>query len=339
MHKPLLIALLLIPLLTACAEPAPGQYRATPSAAPAPVYDPYTERAAGEQRVQQADAAIQATAAQLTVLGAERDIRLTSVAAEVHATAAALMHEQTRIAPTQAYESTQAAHSYSTAVAPLTLTPGAATAVAWQVSTERDRAQVGMYGWWGFGGFLAVLILAFAIAYVIYAIVAARIARAQVKASVMPGRYGMMVYDWDNGLWGYVPSPPPALQTDQVSAARLGSGNTAYREIGRGVAISYSGASTAQAPNRAAYAMAHALIDAAIDAVGDDANIIPRWDKLPGWSSDKWQTAVGALVSAGAVVVEPNKGTFLAGQYEQLWQLQNALETGAILRHSPAPGG
>ena len=54
--------------------------------------------------------------------------------------------------------------------------------------------------------------------------------------------------------------------------------------------------------------------------------VIPRWDAMPGWSSDKRQRAVGILDRAGLVEIKPNVGTKIRAGWISAERLLAAIE-------------
>jgi hypothetical protein len=78
------------------------------------------------------------------------------------------------------------------------------------------------------------------------------------------------------------------------------------------------------------------LLKAASATAGDDADTIPGWRNLEGWSSNTWQRVISALEAVGAVEIHKGVGTFVTNEFQTVGNLLYAVEMRQI-KVRPAP--
>lgn len=321
---------LLFLLIAAC---VPADYNA-------PSYDPYLDRAMGQQAVARSNAAIEATTAAQNRLMAEAtlqsarekdetDFKITQISAEIQGTQSAISAQQTQAAMTQiAAVATQQAQS--TAVAwQLYQTPMAATQTALdrQVRIDEAREQRAKVSIW-------VIPLAIGMAIIWLAWKAGNYIDLKAEIldrdnSVRESRQGTIIRVWDPDLDDYLWTP----LMDAALSRRLSSRSDF--PLVEAVEFSPSRITATSDSGNGDKQLVTQLIKDAIGKVGDGSNVIPGWRDLKGWNSTKWSKAVKQLAQAGVVKTVEREGTYLR-RFESLADLRYALETGQF---SPTPQG
>lgn len=85
---------------------------------------------------------------------------------------------------------------------------------------------------------------------------------------------------------------------------------------------------------------AMAIVQASIKAGGSHGEFgtqLAGWRKVPGMSSSRWQDVIAALVKAGLVRTEPQRGTFVEGDHNLRWVLWQLQSREVLLTPPPPP--
>jgi hypothetical protein len=322
------LVLLLLLLLVACAP------------YPAPATDP---------RLQAANALSTLTyATQVAAIERERAVEATRAAG----VEAARMQEESALISTRAAGTVQALQVQLTAgaatlgvdlatsdarstmdAARMTATPAAATEAAVVAGIERDRlknqarAEVAKWVWAPFAA-LAVALALWALREIElhYKFKKSMIAAQERERSLYPLRDGgVLIYNQVNGEYYYltVPKEERVIMVD-------GHMREAPQYMTPSVVLS--------PPANTARDDMLAFLDKAIAVAGEDANYIPRWDKLGYGGPGKARRFVKQLEAVGAVHSIPDRGTYIHSQYRNLYILRQEIDSGS-LRLSPALPG
>lgn len=298
---------LLVLLLSAC------------SSQNAPVVDPYTGMVLADQASEKAAdaseyyaAVIQSTQSHLTTKGKELEIDKARIESEVRGTAAALEHqatavsiEQTQQAPALFLQATQVAIFEKSTQAVLDSTPAAATSVALVAAAKIHEAEVTKAEAMAYVIPASVTILSLliggALAWSIISLTEWRVERERLAAGHHDSVFGVLVMDYETGVWKL------AAPSDKYKALPRPAPSQEVRWT--------PNKSTAIGPVRAHddNDLVRQFLAAAAVKVGTQSTRLPSWRDLPGWTSEKWQSAVNTLKSAGLVETRDRVGTEIIG--------------------------
>jgi len=324
----------------------------------ATVYDPYLAAAGAQATLAAATAQARGTYEAAYAAGATGTMQAARtrqaseaeqdrLAAEIEATRQAVAAVQTVGAATAQAATVQAEVVRSTTAAMVTETESAKEAAYWQatetamaISVAREQQDVQFRKFvYTFAGF-SMVALAIIAGIAIHRLVDWYIVWQDRKHMWFENTRGLVLfhYDEDGNLIPVIPG--------QVTVRG--------RVVSRGedpddvIPLTHSGSVLASpmAPKPRGLNTVHRqaidLVDAAIAWHGDgEANTIPGWRQLEGWSSSTWQRAVAAMEARGLVEAAPGQGTYITEQGgHTLSGLRYLLVSNQVrLRPTPAGGG
>lgn len=199
------------------------------------------------------------------------------------------------------------------------------TAVVLELEGRVLEARRGaVLGWWLTGSVVALMVgcvgLGFWVLWNVFQFWAAWEDR---KRSVMQAGGKLVVFrDVGNGVY-----EPEVLEGRRL----LVNGSLGGLDEVRAVTVSGSvleGPMRKSDPDGSMSLARRLLMDAVVQGWGE-GDRLPSWRKLSGWSSERWQRAMGPLRAAGAVEVNGSEGTFVFGYacVSDLWQ---AVQSGQV---------
>jgi hypothetical protein len=150
------------------------------------------------------------------------------------------------------------------------------------------------------------------------------------------GRYGDYQFNWKTGHFYRIPKlredPREAEPEEETEPPTGPHAAQPARRVALHYRTSPSGVfSVSPMTTPRPHDLAIQLVKDAITVKGKNGHTIPRWEKLDGWTSDRWQKAVDYLEQMEAAKAVDRVGTYVNG-FEDLDDLLYELES-----HSPAP--
>jgi len=210
-----------------------------------------------------------------------------------------------------------------------------ATGTAVVLETEArvlDAKRRAILGWWLTGSVVVLMVGCVGLGlWVLWNIFQYWAAWEDRKRSVMQAGGKLVVFrDLGNGEYG----PEILERRGLMLNGKVGS----FEEV-RAVTVSGSvleGPIRKCDPDGSTSLARRLLMDAVVQGWGE-GDRVPSWRKMNGWSSERWQRALGPLREAGAVEVNEGEGTFVFG-YACVSDLWGAVQSGQVKLRPTPPG-